>query len=350
MGWFQKTGDFISKHHKGVKIACWSIVSVCFVGSVAWAAFGGGEFSGDSDTSNEVKGFIKGTELVYTSSYLDGDAFSFDKDTSKIRLVAKDPEIETIVNIDDLPASEYGFMINDSDEYYQDASSITMSGLVKSVSLVSRVYRNLKTELPVSVYKLSPSATFASSLLMEAETADLYAADGTLLSEEDKATLPNTSKPYRSDKGEITDGAECSGGAAIRNFSSGMKFEFQFVSSKAIDLALSIKACLRPASVNFDDGYSITVNGQSLLTEAVIPGGTGYYTPYTLPDVTISAQKGMNTIVMSYNKSNPCNLDALSLTSSEDVLSDKSALILENEDEPATSIDSSDSVMEDSSL
>ena len=59
-------------------------------------------------------------------------------------LLAKDPLIEHIVNIDDLPGSEYGFSINGEGKIFDEASSITITEDVHSIAVVSKNILALK--------------------------------------------------------------------------------------------------------------------------------------------------------------------------------------------------------------
>lgn len=309
------TKDTIKKYQTPIKITTICLLSLGFVGSIIGAIFGGGEFSSDNN-QEPVKGLLRVTEAKYINSYITGDKFSFDKEQTQIQLIAKDPAFDKLVNIKDLPASEYGFMINGEGEYYQDASEITMTKEVESISVVSRVYRELKCDLPVSVYGAIDTSKLSSSALIEAEDADLYNANGELLTQEQKETLPTAEKPYLSNKGTDIKGEECSGQAALRNISSGMRVEFNFVSSETTTATLNLKICQRKTESNFDTGYKMTINGNLVLTNHVVPNGTGYFTPYTITLNEVALQRGVNKIVLSYNQSNPHNLDALEIVAS----------------------------------
>lgn len=328
MNVLEKTTETMKKYSLPIKITLCSVLALGFVGSIIGAIFSGGEFS-QIEEAEPVKGLFKINESVYSDSYIAGDHFSFDKEKSKILLVAKDPAIEKIVKIEDLPASEYGFMANGEGEYYQEASSIIMSKEITSVSVVSRVYRELKYDIPVSVYGGINNEVLKPSLLIEAENADLYDATGKLLTQEEKETLPTKEKPYISNKGSDINGTECSGGAALRNISSGMKIDFKFVSSKNITTNINLKICKRKTASSFDDGYKMLVNGNLYLTNVMVPQGDGYFTPYTIELKDVSLKRGVNCISFSYNKSSPHNLDALEILSSgeENIFGNMDAIV-----------------------
>lgn len=307
-----KVTDAMRKYRKSLTIVISCALTLGFVGSVVGAIFSGGEFS-QIEEVEPIKGIFRLTESCYSDSYIAGDHFNFDKEKSKILLVAKDPAIERVVKIDDLPSSEYGFMINGQGEYYQDASSIIMDKYINTISVVSRVYRELKYDISVKVYTGFNNELLKTSLLLEAENADLYDDQGKLLSQQEKEELPTKEKPYISNKGTDIKGTECSGGAALRNISKGMKVDFSFVSSKDVTTNINLKICQRKTASNFDDGYKMTINGNLFLTNAIVPQGDGYFTPYTVELKDISLKKGVNCISFSYNKANPHNLDALEI-------------------------------------
>ena len=307
-----KVTDAMRKYRKPLTIVISCALTLGFVGSVVGAIFSGSEFS-QIEEVEPIKGIFRLTESCYSDSYIAGDHFNFDKEKSKILLVAKDPAIERVVKIDDLPSSEYGFMINGQGEYYQDASSIIMDKYINTISVVSRVYRELKYDISVKVYTGFNNELLKTSLLLEAENADLYDDQGKLLSQQEKEELPTKEKPYISNKGTDIKGTECSGGAALRNISKGMKVDFRFVSSKDVTTNINLKICQRKTASNFDDGYKMTINGNLFLTNAIVPQGDGYFTPYTVELKDISLKKGVNCISFSYNKANPHNLDALEI-------------------------------------
>ena len=162
-----------------------------------------------------------------------------------------------------------------------------------------------------------------SELLLEAEAAELYTAEGKLLTDEEKRILPDTKKPYISSAGSTVAGTDCSGGAALRNFSSGMKVIFKFNSEVEKEVDFIILTCKRPDDANFDTGYVITVNSTTIKTNATVPGlgKKEYFTPYTLPAVKITLKKGLNVITFAYGEPYPCNLDAIKIVAADKILS-----------------------------
>ena len=96
---------------KVFKIVAGIILALLFIASLAYAVLSGGEILEKPAVDNRTKGLIRLESPNYQQEYFDGDAFTFDKDLNKVTLVAKDPSIETIVKIDDLPGPEYGFKV-----------------------------------------------------------------------------------------------------------------------------------------------------------------------------------------------------------------------------------------------
>ena len=95
-----------------------------------------------------------------------------------------------------------------------------------------------------------------------------------------------------------------------------MRVEFNFVSSETTTATLNLKICQRTTESNFDTGYKMTINGNLVLTNHVVPKGNGYFTPYTITLNEVALQRGVNKIVLSYNQSSPHNLDALEIVAS----------------------------------
>lgn len=131
--------DFVDKNIKVIKIITAGVLSLGFIGSVALSIFSGGEFK-DEVNVEEAKGILTIAEAKYSTSYIAGDKFSFDKENAKIQLLAKDPLIETMVIIDELPESEYGFKVNGEGEIIVNPADITLSKEVDTIDVVSVVY------------------------------------------------------------------------------------------------------------------------------------------------------------------------------------------------------------------
>lgn len=307
--------DFLVSHLTLVKTIAIALLALLFAGSVLIAVFAGGEFA-TKDEATGIKGIMRLTEAKYSSSYFAGDKFSFDKENSEVMLLAKDPAIENVVKIDDLPAPEYGFRITGQEQIYTDPSEIVMSEGITSIDVVSVRYPTVYTSVGVSVIGSVDSGKLTAETTFEAETANLYKGEE-LLTQEQKATLPDAEKPYLSNAGtaENIKGQDCSGGACLRNFSNGMKLEFNFVSTETTEIELEMLICERPQASAFDDGYKMKINGEEFTTGLQVPaGGSGnYFTPYTLPRVDIPVQRGLNVLTFEYNISSPHNFDAIKL-------------------------------------
>lgn len=144
--------NIYNRHHKLIDIAVLSIIALLFAGSIVLAVFMGGEFS-DASASEEdtVKGFMSFTTSSYETEYDEGDCFVFDKEKSQLRLVFKDPDTDTIIDITDLETERYGFMINGEGLFYDDASSVIMHPDVKTIAVVSKDYTEISIEIEVTV-------------------------------------------------------------------------------------------------------------------------------------------------------------------------------------------------------
>ena len=323
MSFFEKAKGFYESKKKPIIAIGSSVLAVLFVASVVIAVFCGGEFTKKDEKKKEVKGLLQIVNASYSVSYLDGDSFSFDKQTAEISLVARDPAFTETVKIPKLPATEYGFKVNGEGEFISEPEQITMTKDVKTVRLVSKLYQNIGKDIEVTVVDKPDVGKLTDKVLIEAENAELYTADGKLLTEEEKRTLPNADKPYISSAGSTVAGTDCSGGAALRNFSSGMKIQFKVYSEVNQEVDFTILACQRPKSANFDAGYVITVNSTEIKTGATVPGlgKKDYFTPYTLPAVKITLKKGLNVITFAYGTESPCNLDAIKIVAADKILS-----------------------------
>ena len=338
MSFFEKAKGFYESKKKPIIAIGSSVLAVLFVASVVIAVFCGGEFTKKDEKKKEVKGLLQIVNASYSVSYLDGDSFSFDKQTAEISLIARDPAFTETVKIPKLPATEYGFKVNGEGEFISEPNDVKMTKDVKTVRLVSKLYQNIGKDIEVTVTDKPDVGELTNKVLIEAETADLYTADGKLLTDEEKRTLPSADKPYISSAGTTVAGSDCSGGAALRNFSSGMKVQFKVYSDVNQEADFTILTCQRPKDTEFDTGYVITVNSTTIKTGATVPGlgKKEYFTPYTLPSVKITLGRGINIITFAYGTAFPCNLDAVQIETAESktlaVLG--GAVTPENPDEP----------------
>ena len=324
--------DFIEKNLKTVKIVTACVLSLGFIGSITYSVFSGGEFENEV-TTQEAKGILTITDAKYKTNYISGDKFSFDKENAKVQLLAKDPLIETMVIIDELPESEYGFMVNGTGDIYENPSDIILTKDTDTIDVVSVVYPNIKTTIDVSVLSGINSEKLTNSILFEAETANVY-KDNTLLSQEDLETKPNAEKPYISSKGTSPDGLSCSGGACLRNFqTNNMRVEFIIVASEETEASLTIGCCKRKESVTFGSWYKVDLNGSTIkdVESQTMPTGTGYFEPHTLNTVTVNLARGINYINFrsgsSANTTSPGNLDFIKLDTSSKVIGTFDAIV-----------------------
>lgn len=311
-----------------LKVVLAVVVGLLFVGSILLAVFIGGEFAPEANAVS-TKGLIRLTDACYDTSYIEGDKFVFDKESSSVMLVAKDMSLGEngqVVKVDDLPAQEYGFKVNGDGDIIYDPAQIIVTKDVHTIDIVSKQYPDVTLPLDITVYGGIDTSKLAQSVTLEAENADLYTSGGELLSQEDKKVLPDTNKPYLSNEGDTKDGLSCSGGACIRNFSVGMKMDFIFASAVSGTYDLTIKCCSRPSATAFDSGVTMTVNGNKQQTGVTVPAGDGYFTPYEFT-IQINVVRGLNTISFESIAAN-CNLDALVITAGEgeNVFGDKSAV------------------------
>lgn len=389
------------QRHKGLKalkIVAAIILALLFIASLVFSVLIGGELLEKPAIDNRTKGLIRLESPNYQQEYFEGDPLVFDKDRNQVTLVAKDPALENIVKIDDLPGPEYGFKVrklfdeegnrvdpedieenallkpkeeqetekksairlraadeevqtgeseegtegSESEEeeeipvyFYEDtpfseqASGIKATKDMGTVYLVSKRYQDLMLPLDIEVLNGKLDETgLVNSQLMEAEKADVY-LDDELLTEEDLATKPDGNKPFDSSKGTTVAGEDCSGGACLRSFgSNNMKVDFLLVSSKAVDVELTIKVCKRPKAGQFDSFYKFTVNGvayEEISSQEIPAGSSGqYYEPYDMDKVTVHIQRGVNHLTFasgsSVGTSSPVNLDGILVTSTENVL------------------------------
>lgn len=320
---FEKIGSVWENNKKLMLIIVSSVLALLFIGSILIAVFGGGEFATVSAAA-EVKGLLRLNKSDYLTDYLTGDNFSFDKEKTEITLIAKDPAIDHVVKIDNLPESEYGFCVNGEGTIYDEAKDITLNTDVKSVSVVSKYYPNLKVDIPVNVVS-TEGVEFKDSLLIEAETAKLY-KDNELIKEEDKFVLPEAEKTYNSSGGTPA-GETCSGGACLRNLGTqNMKVRFDIVCTEDVEVNLVIKYCMRKDGKTFGEYFKVKVNGRENAQISAIktPVGEDYFTPADLQAVTLNLKRGINVITFEsgplVGTQNPVNLDALLLTCTGNVI------------------------------
>ena len=313
MDGLQSIKNFCVSHKKILVPVVAAILCLAFVGSLVWAVFGGGEFAPEQK-DNQVKGLLSLDSAYYRTDYLSGENFVFDKQNARVRLIAKDPTREKIINIDDLPADQYGFLVNGEGEMILDGASIVMDSSVKTIAVASTVYPTVRVSLSVTVVSFD-QADFVSTLTVEAENAELYDAAGKIVSFEQKKTLPNENKPYVSSEGTDKTGLSCSGGACLRNLTQGMQVRFSFVCNADVEVDFSVLTCKRPSNASFDGGYSIDVNGEAYFTKATVPGDTdgGYFVPYKIEGLRLTLKKGINVITFTC-KQKPCNLDGIQLS------------------------------------
>ena len=94
---FAKAKSFWEKNQKTLTIVIGCVLAVCFVGSVLFSIFIGGEFAPSDHSDSSVKGLLRIEEAEYTTEYAAGDTFQFNDETCVISLIAKDPAIENLV-------------------------------------------------------------------------------------------------------------------------------------------------------------------------------------------------------------------------------------------------------------
>ncbi len=331
MKFLQKIFELLNKFSRIIKIILASVLSFVFVLSITISVFIGGEFK-KIDTKEYAKGILNLVSCNYLTQYISGDTFVFDKLDSKIQLMAKDPLIETVVNIDQLPVSEYGFQVNGEGKIYNNASEIVLDETVDYIDVVSIVYPNIKQKIDVTVYGEIDESKLSSSLLHEAEDANLYKSN-VLLTEEDKVSKPDANKPYYSNEGTVIEGENCSGGATFRNFQADdMKIEFVIISSTFTEVDMTIDCCKRKEVAMFGNWYKVDVNGAAIteLESVSMPSSSGYYEPHRLDPIKISLQPGINLISfksgLTYGTQNPGNIDCIRLDAQDSVIGDISCV------------------------
>lgn len=315
MSVIERVKSFLVQNKKLLIIVSSVVLSLLFVGSILLAIFQGGELIAKEEKS-EVKGLLQLEESSYQTEYLSGEKFSFDKEKSQVKLIAKDPLIETVVKVENLPASQYGFRIGDG-EIFDNAEDVVMTEGVTAVSVVSKYYPNLKIDIPVNVVSMD-GVELKKEILLEAETAKLYEGKK-LITNEEKLTLPEADKPYNSSAG-TAQGADCSGGACLRNLGTrNMKVRFDVICTEETEVEMTVKYCRRPDGKVFGDYFKVKVNGVTNTEIAginTLAGESGqYFTPADLQTVKLKFKKGINTVIFEsgpeVGTQNPVNLDAL---------------------------------------
>ena len=324
MSVIEKVNGFLTKNKKLVIAVSSAVLALLFVGSILIAVFQGGELI-TKEEANEVKGLLQLTESSYQTDYLSGDKFSFDKEKSQVKLIAKDPLLEDIVKIENLPASQYGFRIGDG-EIYDNAEDVVLSTGVTAVSVVSKYYSNLKIDIPVNVVSME-GVELKKEVLIEAENAELYEGRK-LISAEEKLVLPEAEKPYNSSAG-TAQGADCSGGACLRNLGErNIKVKFDVICTEETEVQLTIKYCKRPDGKKYGEYFKVSVNGvtntEIAAIETTASEAEQYFTPENLQTVTLKFKKGINTVTFESGPDvgikNPVNLDALQFVCDSAVL------------------------------
>ena len=125
------------QRHKGLKalkIVAAIILALLFIASLVFSVLIGGELLEKPAIDNRTKGLIRLESPNYQQEYFEGDPLVFDKDRNQVTLVAKDPALENIVKIDDLPGPEYGFKVRklfDEEGNRVDPEDIEENALLK---------------------------------------------------------------------------------------------------------------------------------------------------------------------------------------------------------------------------
>ncbi len=373
---------FFFKHKKLLTISVASLLTLGFVGSIVYSVFSGGELLDVEEEVEKTKGLIRLESASYSTSYFENDPFIFDKDNSKVMLVAKDPAIENIVQIEDLPGAEYGFIVSKTvdengnvvdeaqikkvknaidatpddqtsegdnqegetetpeeekhdyvtteSEFYENASDIKMTKDMGNIYLVSKRYRDLRIALPTTIVGNLDESKLVKDINYEAEAAKIYKND-VLLTEEDLKTKPDENKPFLSNCGTSPisekDAANLSGGVCLRNFgSNNMKVDFEIVSKIPQQVDLTIKVCKRKTAATFDSSYVFTVNDKRYneIDSQIVEAGQGYFQPFALQTVKVDLFRGVNHFVFrsgsAAHTGSPCNFDAITINAPESTI------------------------------
>lgn len=317
---YDKARTFAATHRKMLIAIVSAVLGVLFILSILLSVFAGGEFtSGDADT--KTKGIIRLNDTRYGTTYFTGDKFSFDKENASITLVAKDNVLDRVIRVDELPAPEYGFMVNGQGDIIYEPDQITMTQDIKTIDVVSKAYPDVRETIDVSVYGSLDTSKLTDTLEFEAENTDLY-YDGKLLTQEEKAVQPTPEQPFLANVGNTGTGYDpdlLSGGNCLRNFQTNdMRLEFKIVASETATVELTITICQRTKALTFGSCYTFELNGQAVTSvdDIEVPAGSGYFMPYDIK-VDVELVRGVNTLSFisgeSIGKINPFNFDALSV-------------------------------------
>ena len=312
-----------------IKVIISIVLLIFFIGSVTWAVFSGDEFKTIAK-EDPTKGLMKINIGLYSQTYLAGDTFMFDKEGSEISLVAKDPRDPDLVRVDDLPPYEYGFLINGEGAIIADPSSIEMTTDITHITVVSIDYPDLRVDIPVKVIDELDSSKLANTLLLEGESAKIY-QNGVLLTQNDLETLPNPKKPYSGTAGsDPATGGPWSGGNILRSLDgNNMEIRMEILCEEECDVQLEVMVCMRRDSRTFGEYYAFTLNGKRVeaLDNSIIPKdpANGYYSPYTIPAVTVHLERGINVLSFKcgeyVNIAGTINFDAVRIIADKAILS-----------------------------
>lgn len=366
---------------KVLKITIPCVLAVGFIGSILGVIFTSPELKGkEGETANTTKGLLRVNQAEYRTQYFAGEHFSFNKETALVTLVAKDPLIEGVVKVDNLPAPEYGFvvgktvdengnLVSESDlvttqaldqtptaeesssqqeesssseqhkytttysDFVLDPAKITMEKNMGTIYLVSKRYSDLRYPLSTKVYSALTEENLTNDVKLEAEDADLY-QDGKFLSYEDKVSKSLISNvgtnPLDEEKA-----SKLSGGACLRNFNSNnMKVDFVVPASKDCEVTIEVEFCSRPKGGAFSSFFQVSLNDEpcDVINTQVVPNGEEkqYFTPTKLAPVTIQLKEGFNHITFvsgaKVGTGSPFNLDAIHLTAAENCINSLAAL------------------------
>ncbi len=159
---------------KALKVVLAVFLPLFFVISVAVAILYGGELIEEPTVEYGTKGLIRLDSPNYQQSYFTGDTFSFDKEKNKVRVVARDPSLENIVNNEDMPADEYGFVIR---KYYSEDGVLTAKEDIEDNASIKPIYEK---ENDLALEKEAASADTSN----EGNTDEATASDENTSTEE----------------------------------------------------------------------------------------------------------------------------------------------------------------------